>query len=166
MQDFYDFTIQKSFTLPFIGDEGRRRINFRVDLINAFNHPTFRYNNTGNTPFGYGTLPSSDALVANDITAWQAANPGQTANLAQVNALLDAQRLPVAPGQTVGALPLDFFSIRVPEGFATRTANSFDIRTLEGLRLFRLRQTYDANFGVLFANNNPRYVQFGIRIFF
>jgi hypothetical protein len=166
MQDFYDFSIQKNFTLPFIGDEGRRRINFRVDLINAFNHPTFRWNNTGNTPFGFGTLPSSDAFVQNDINAWMAANPGQTATVAQVNAILDANRLPPAPGQTVGALPLNFFSVQIPEGFATRTANSFDIRTLEGIKLFRARQTYDANYGVLFANNNPRYIQFGIRVFF
>jgi hypothetical protein len=105
-------------------------------------------------------------LVQNDLTAWLAANPGQTATLAQVNALLDNSRLPVAPNQTVGALPLNFFSIPVPEGFSSRTANSFDIRTLEGLKLYRLRQTYDANFGTLFANNNPRYIQFGIRIFF
>ena len=166
MQDFYDFSIQKNFPLPFIGDEGRRRINFRVDLINAFNHPTFRWNNTGNTPFGFGTLPSDAAFVQNDINAWMAANPGQTATVAQVNAILDAQRLPPAPGQTVGALPLNFFSVRIPEGFSTRTANSFDIRTLEGIKYFRARQTYDANYGVLFANNNPRYIQFGIRVFF
>jgi hypothetical protein len=166
MQQFVDFTVQKSFTLPYIGDEGRRKINFRVDLINAFNHPTFRYVNTGNTPPGFGGLPNEALLVANDITAWQAANPGQTANLAQVNALLDSSRLPVAPGQTVGALPTNFFSVPVPQGFATRTANSFDIRTLEGLKLYRLRQAYDANFGTLFPNNNPRYIQLGVRIFF
>ena len=64
----------------------------------------------------------------------------QTATLAQVNGILNSIRLPVAPGQTVGALPLDFFSARIPEGFASRTANSFDIRTLEGLKLYRARQ--------------------------
>jgi outer membrane receptor protein involved in Fe transport len=169
MQQYFDLSVQKSFDLPFIGEEGRRRINFRVDLINAFNHPTFRYNNTGNTPFGFGVLPNEALLVQNDLTSWLAANPGQTATLAQVNALLDNNRLPVPPGSppgTVGALPLDFFSVRIPQGFATRTANSFDIRTLEGLKLYRARQAYDANFGTLFANNNPRYIQFGIRVFF
>jgi len=166
MQQYFDLSVQKSFGLPFIGDEGRRKLNFRVDLINALNHPTFRYNNTGNTPFGFGTLPNEGDLVQNDLTAWLAANPGQTATLAQVNAILASQRGPVFPGQTVGPLPLNFFSVPVPEGFATRTANSFDIRTLDGLKLYRLRQTYDANFGTLFANNNPRYIQFGVRIFF
>lgn len=166
MQQFLDLSIQKSFNLPFIGGEGRRRINFRVDAINVMNHPTFRYNNTGNTPFGFGTLPNEALLTAADITAWNTANPGQTAVLAQVNALIDSNRLPVAPGQTVGAIPLDFFSVRLPEGFATRAATSFDIRTLEGLKLYRARQAYDTNFGTLFANNNPRYIQFGVRIFF
>jgi len=166
MQQYFDATIQKTFTLPFIGGEGRRKLNFRVDLINAFNHPTFRYNNTGNTPFGFGGLPNEALLTAADITAWNTANPGQTAVLAQVNSLIDSNRLPVAPGQTVGALPLDFFSVRVPEGFASRAATSFDIRTLDGLKLYRARQAYDTNFGTLFSNNNPRYIQFGIRLFF
>ena len=85
MQQYFDVSIQKSFNLPFIGDEGRRKINFRVDLINAFNHPTFRHNNTGNTPFGFGNLPSDALLTQADINAWNAANPGQTATLAQVN---------------------------------------------------------------------------------
>ena len=166
MQQFFDVSIQKSFNLPFIGDDGRRKINFRVDLINAFNHPTFRHNNTGNTPFGFGGLPSDALLTQADINAWNAANPGQTATLAQVNGSLNSIRLPVAPGQTTGALPLDFFSPRIPEGFASRNANSFDIRTLEGLKLYRARQAYDTNFGTLFANNAPRYIQFGVRIFF
>jgi hypothetical protein len=162
LQEYFDFSIQKSFPMPFFSNEGKRRINFRVDLINAFNHPNFRYVNTGNTPPGYGTLPNEANLNQTDINNWLAANPGQTTTLTQVNGILAAVR---AQSPT-GALPLDFFSIRVPEGFATRNANSFDIRTLEGLRLYRLRQSYDSNFGTLFAVNNPRYIQFGIRIFF
>lgn len=166
MQPFLDLSVQKSFNWPFFSAEGKRRINFRVDALNVMNHPTFRYNNTGNTPFGFGGLPNEALLTAADITAWNNANPGQTATLAQVNALIDNNRLPVAPGQTVGAIPLDFFSVRVPQGFATRAATSFDIRTLEGLKLYRARQAYDTNFGTLFANNNPRYIQFGVRVFF
>ncbi len=166
MQQYFDVSVQKSFGWPFMGGEGKRKINFRVDLINAFNHPTFRYDNTGNTPFGFGGLPNEALLTQADVTAWMVANPGQTATVAQVNALLDSNRLPIAVGQTVGALPLNFFSVRVPEGFATRAATSFDIRTLEGLKLYRARQAYEPRFGTLFANNNPRYIQFGIRIFF
>ena len=68
-----------------------------------------------------------------------------------------------------GPLPLDFFHIQLPQGFATRDPLSFDIKTLEGFKLYRIRQTYDSNFGTLtgnFSGQNPRYVQFGIRIFF
>ena len=159
MQEYFDLSIQKTFNFPFWGNEGKRRINFRVDLINAFNHPNFRFNNTGNTPPGFGGLPNEADLSQTDVNNWLAFNPGQTATLAQVNALLAASRVN-------GALPLSFFHVPIPQGFATRNANSFDIRTVDGLKLYRLRQAYDANFGTLFAVNNPRYVQFGIRVFF
>jgi hypothetical protein len=159
MQEYFDLSIQKTFSFPFWSNEGRRKINFRVDLINAFNHPNFRFNNTGNTPPGFGGLPNEADLSQTDVNNWLAFNPGRTATLAQVNALLTASRVN-------GALPLNFFHVPIPQGFATRNPNAFDITTLEGLRLYRLRQAYDANFGTLFAVNNPRYIQFGIRIFF
>jgi hypothetical protein len=57
-RSFFDFSISKDFPWPFASAEGKRRINFRVDLINAFNHPNFRYFNTGNTPNGLGTFPT------------------------------------------------------------------------------------------------------------
>lgn len=190
-QNYFDFSIQKSFKLPFISDEGRRRINFRVDLLNAFNTPVFRYNNTGNTPFGFGTYPTEfngNECIANpglsnctgvgtfrtstispaEYDAWANANgqplsstpAGQTI-LGGIRTMVNGTRLPT------GALPLPFFSIAVPQGFATRAATSFDIRTLEGFKHYRLRQTYDTNFGTLFSpQTNPRYIQFGVRIFF
>jgi hypothetical protein len=105
-------------------------------------------------------VPSEAVLTQAEFNTWLAANPGSTATLAQVNALITGSRLPT------GALPLDFFSVPVPGGFATRTPQSFDITTLEGLKLFRLRQNYDANFGSLRAVPNARYIQFGLRIFF
>ncbi|PYS56739.1 MAG: hypothetical protein DMF74_27820, partial [Acidobacteria bacterium] len=57
-QEFFDFALSKDFPWPIFAKEGKRRINFRVDLINAFNHPNFRYSNTGNTPAGMGTFPT------------------------------------------------------------------------------------------------------------
>lgn len=164
-QQLFDFSIQKTFPMPFIGGEGKRKINFRLDLLNAFNKPTFRYNNTGNTPFGFGTLPNEAPLTLAEYNAWATFNGRPTVlagdpALAAVQALNNSNRLPS------GAIPLNFFSVPVPEGFATRNANSFDITTLAGQKLYRLRQTYDANFGTLFAVNNPRYLQFGIRLFF
>ena len=56
--------------------------------------------------------------------------------------------------------------MQLPQGFATKDFRSFDIRSLDQFKLYRIRQTYDTNFGTLFAVNNPRYIQFGLRIFF
>ena len=161
MQEFFDLSIQKDFPFPF-GSDGKRRINFRVDFINAFNHPNFRYGNTGNTPLGFGGLPNEANLVQADINTWQAFAPGRTASLTQVNNLIASSRLPS------GGLPLDFFHVRIPEGFATTNPNAFDITTLDGLKLYRLRQAYDTGFGNLGAPTpyQPRYIQFGLRIFF
>jgi hypothetical protein len=158
-QEYFDVSIQKDFRFS---NDGKRRINLRVDFINAFNHPNFRYNSTGNTPPGFGTLPNEALLTQNDINAWNSFAPGRSANLTQVNNLLINSRLPS------GALPLDFFRIPIPERFATTNANGFNITNLEGLKLYRLRQTYDANFGTLAASlpYQPRYIQFGIRVFF
>lgn len=160
MQEYFDFSVQKNFAMPFIGNEGKRRIQLRVDLINAFNHPNFRYVQTGNTPPGFGGLPSESLLTQADLNSWLAANPTRTATLTDVNNLIINSRLPS------GAIPLDFFHVRIPEGFATTPANSFDITTLNGLKLYRLRQAYDTNFGTLGAVNNPRYIQFGLKIYF
>lgn len=174
MQEYFDFSVQKDF-YAFGGDK-KRKVQFRVDLINAFNHPNFRYVNTGNTPPGFGTFPTEittetepfgtgtrgAVITTAEYNTWATFN-GKTPSTAELNAIranVNATRLPS------NALPPDFFHIRIPQGFATRNANSFDITTLEGFKLYRLRQTYDPNFGTLFAVNNPRYIQFGIRIFF
>jgi outer membrane receptor protein involved in Fe transport len=160
MQEYFDFSVQKSFPFPF-GKDSSRKINFRVDFINAFNHPNLRYTNTGNTPPAFGGLPNEALLAQADINTWNGFAAGRSATLAQVNNLITSSRL------ASGALPLDFFHIQLPEGFATTNPNSFDITTLQGLKLFRLRQSYDTNFGALNAGfSQPRYIQFGIRIFF
>jgi len=93
---------------------------------------------------------------------WLAANPGKTATLTQVQNLTINSRLPS------GAIPLDFFHVPIPQGFATTAATSFDITTLSGLKLYRLRQAYDANFGTLGASvpYQPRYIQFGLKLYF
>jgi len=195
-QEFFDFSLSKDFPWPFASAEGKRRINFRVDLINAFNHPNFRYNNTGNTPFGLGTFPTeitSETVnnVGQPITiaeyntwanTWNANNPSNqvplqsTASGAPINSTLqgirnnvNATRQVGPQGAQSGGLPLDFFHVPLPQGFATRDPNSFDIRNLNDFKLYRIRQTYDANFGTLVGNGPntlPRYIQFGIRVFF
>jgi len=75
----------------------------------------------------------------------------------------------VAGGQT---LPRDFFRIRLPQGFASMDANTFDITTLEGLKLYRMRQAYTADrWGFLDVTNGrsgytPRFVQFALKLYF
>src|SRR5262249_32305297 len=180
-QEFFDFSISKDFPLPFIGAEGERRINFSVDLINAFTHPNFRYNNTGNTPFGLGTFPTelttetlnnvAQPITAAEFSTWQAFDPSHrgSATLAQVRSLVNATRQSGANGAQTGGLPLDFFHVQLPQGFATTNPLAFDITTLSGYKLYRIRQTYDTNFGSLVGNGPytlPRYIQFGVRLFF
>jgi len=196
-QEFFDFSLSKDFPWPIFAKEGRRRINFRVDLINAFNHPNFRYFNTGNTPNGLGTFPTeltSETFsgVTQPITiaeyntwanSWNALHPNDTVTLQPttsgapiVPALqairnnVNATRQPGASGTAqTGGLPLDFFHVPLPQGFATRDPLTFDIRTLQEYKLYRIRQTYDSNFGTLTGsgpNTLPRYIQFGIRLFF
>ncbi len=179
MQEYFDLSIQKNFNLPRLGE--KRRIQFRVDLINAFNHPNFRFVNTGNTPPGFGTFPTEitaeqepfgtatrgAVITVAEYNTWAGLN-GQplststagAAQLAAIRAKVNAVRLPS------NALPVDFFHVNIPQGFATRAATSFDLTSLEGFKLYRLRQTYDPNFGTLFAVNNPRYIQFGIKLYF
>lgn len=185
-QEFFDFSLSKDFPWPIFAKEGKRRINFRVDLINAFNHPNFRYNNTGNTPFGLGTFPTeitneavtgvNQPITAAEYNTWATFNGQPLAStsagaalLAQIRANVNVTRQPGTNGPQTGGLPLDFFHVQLPQGFATRDPLSFDITTLQGYKLYRIRQTYDSNFGTLTGgspNTLPRYIQFGIRLFF
>jgi outer membrane receptor protein involved in Fe transport len=166
LQEYFDLSLQKNFPMPFFGGEGKRRINFRVDFLNAFNHPNFRFVNTGNTPPGFGTLPTETPITRAEYDSWALANGRPVSTGTTDPALLAVQNLTINNRLPTGALPLDFFRIQLPEGFATTLPNQFNITSLNGLKLYRLRQTYDANFGTLFPVNNPRYIQFGLRIFF
>jgi len=117
-------------------------------------------------------------LNATDYNNWAIANgqpqtsqPGGTAVLSQVNAMVNSYRLPVPPGSNpgaIGALPADFFTVPVPQGFSFMNVNSFDIRTLDGYKLFRVRQDLGTSgAGRLFVPPmTSRYLQFGLRIFF
>lgn len=158
MQQYFDFSIQKDFRLPYISNEGKRRVQLRMDLLNAFNRPNFRFVNASGTAGFTTNVPTETDFTAAEITAYNTAT-GRNVTAAQVNALLIASRVN-------GILPLDFFSVPLPEGFATTNANAFDISTLQGLKLFRLRQVYDANWGTLREVASPRYIQFGLKIYF
>lgn len=167
MQELFDLAFQKNFPFPSRWNaDGKRRINLRVDLINAFNHPNFRLNS-----LNFTNLPDETAISAADYDAWVAADASRSglarSTTAGAAAFLQAQNIINNNRLPSGGIPLNFFSSQnLPEGFATTVATQFDIRTLEGFRLYRLRRAYDNNFGTLRALDAPRYIQFGIRIFF
>ena len=188
-REFFDFSLQKDFPLRFLGGEGKRRVQLRIDLLNAFNHPVFQYNNLGNTPFGLGTFPTeitteqvggiTQPITLAEYNTWATFNGQPTATTGgtgagnaiydQVRAQVNAVRLPARAGVTTGgALPNDFFHIQLPQGFATTNPLAFDIRTLTGFKLYRIRNNYDTNFGTLTVPNtaSPRYIQFGLKLFF
>ncbi|MGH9846677.1 MAG: hypothetical protein ACREEM_48885, partial [Blastocatellia bacterium] len=169
-QEFLDLAIKKDFGL---GKERRRRLELRVDFINAFNHPIFRMGRLEDAGEIFA-LPSEATITNADYDAWRAfdttrparTTPEGAAKLAQINAIITGSR--VAGTQV---LPRDFFRLPLPDRFFTRNANSFDISTLEGLKHYRLRQVYTADrWGFLDVGSRsgyaPRFIQFALKLYF
>ena len=162
----FNMSMQKDF---YLGEGRTRRLQFRMDALNALNHPVFTVypNNAGGADFV--GAPSTAALNATDYNTWASANgqpravaAGDAGNqqLTQINAMVNAQKTPQ------GALPADFYAIPLQANFWGKAATTYDIRTLEGFKNFRLRQTYgNANFGTLYQSTQPRYLQFGLKLF-
>jgi hypothetical protein len=189
MNKYFDASLQKNFPFPGKwGQDGKRRIQFRVDALNAFNHPNFQVS-SGNAGPDFMGAPNEGTVTINTSTgaktftplttteynSWAALNsqpcttggpstcPTSTAGTAQYNnivSMINAQR------QSSGALPTNFWTVPLPRGFVSKDANNFDIRDINGFRLYRLRQAYSTGFGQLRELQLPRYLQFGIRIFF
>jgi len=177
-QQTLDLSVQKNFKIS-----ERWRIQLRVDALNALNHSIFRTvpNNFGGTDIwgGGGGGLNTGTLSTTDYNNWAIANsqpqttqPGGMALLSQINAMINAFRLPPPPGSNagaLGALPASFFTVPVPQGFTFTNANSFDIRTLEGYKLFRVKQDYGPTGGsgrLFVPTMSSRYLQFGLRVFF
>ncbi len=161
---YYDQSIQKNWNIG----EGKRKVQFRVDLLNAFNHPNFRVlpNNAGNTDIWTNTLSTTNISNA-EYDAWAGPNgqplsstPGGQALLTQVNNNLSSVK-------TNGALPVNFYTVQLPANFWGTPASSFDIRNLSGLKLYRLRTSnFNTGFGDLYNFGLPRYIQFGLKLYF
>ena len=163
-QRFFDLSIQKTFKL---GESGKRRLQFRMDALNALNHPVFAvYPNSGGGADFMGA-PSTATLTTAAYNTWAAANnqPAYTtpAGLAQYNqvvAMVNAQKT------GSGALPANFFTVPLGTNFYGKNPNSFDITSLQGYKLYQLRSAYATNFGTLYNNSTPRYLQFGLKLYF
>jgi hypothetical protein len=166
-QQYLDFSLQKNFTL---GESGKRRLQIRVDALNLFNHPTFAVypNNYGGAQFM--AAPSTATLTTAAYNTWATYNnqPQYSATAGSPGYVLYNQIVTMVNGERnkSNALPANFFTIPLPTNFFGANANSFDIRTLNGYKLYQLRTSYVAGFGDLYNNGTPRYVQFGVKLYF
>ncbi len=162
-QQYMDLSVQKSFRLH--GD--KYRLQFRVDALNVFNHPTFAVypNNAGGADFM--GAPSTATLTTAQYNTWAAANnqplQSTTAGATIYNnivAMVNAQKT------ASGALPANFYTVPLASNFWGSNFNSFNITTLDGYKQYQLRQSLGTLFGTLYNNNTPRYVQLGIKLYF
>jgi hypothetical protein len=177
MQQTFDISVQKTWS---VGESGKRRIQFRMDMINAFNHPTFRLpiNSGGGTDVfnatgGYPNFTVTKANVTSYYTTWQASNhaaagPSSAQGQANINNLYNSI---AALENASGVLPANFYSVSVPQGFALQNASSYNLLdpSLNGFKLNQLRTGYSSGFGTLGYSTawiSPRYIQLGLRIFF
>ncbi|HEX5084277.1 MAG TPA: hypothetical protein VFY40_19710, partial [Blastocatellia bacterium] len=171
-QHTLDMSLKKDFAL---GPDAKRRLEFRVDFINAFNHPIFRMGRLEDSGEIFA-LPNEATITNGEYDAWRnfdpANRPARTTpagadKLAQINALIANSRVPGT--QT---LPRDFFRTQLPDRFFSRNANSFDISTLEGLKLYRMRQAYTPDrWGFLGVTGSrsaytPRFIQVALKLYF
>jgi len=172
MKKYLNMSMQK-YIYPFAHDS-RKQIQLRIDAINVFNHPNFVWNSDagGGTAFRGSKLASQTSIstiTTAEYNTWAQFN-GQplqstTAGNAiyqQILSMVTANRI---PGTSV--LPPNFFSVPVPAGFEQMNPLSFDIRTLDGYRLYRLDQTWDTRFGTLSTTGEQsRLIQFSARFTF
>ncbi len=155
--------MQKSFR---ISESGKRRIQFRADALNLLNHPVFRVypNNAGGTDFM--GAPSTAKLSSAEYDTWARANSqplfATSAGAAQFNSIIAM----INSQKTNNVLPTNFFAVNLPQNFYGTPATSFDITSLQGYKLYRLRNAYNNAFGDLYQRGGSRYIQFGIKVFF
>ena len=160
--DFLDLSIQKNFA---IGE--KRRLQLRMDALNAFNHPTFAVypNNAGGADFM--GAPSTATLTTAAYNTWAGFNNqplyGTTNGTALYNSIVNMVNAQKTPS---GALPPAFYTLPLPSNFYGTNANAYDITTVNGYKYYQLRTAYATNFGTLYNNNTPRYIQLGIKLYF
>jgi hypothetical protein len=166
-----DVSVQKTWHIT-----ERTSVQFRVDALNVLNHPVFR--NTPDSGGGtdiFGSYPGfsfTPAQIQSIYSSWAsgqspaapAANtPAGKANIATIESFT------IGAENSKGALPNDFYSVPLPTGVALMNPNSFNILTPMGFKQYEIRQNIDVGNGVLSYQptlNPPRYIQFGLKIYF
>jgi hypothetical protein len=87
--------------------------------------------------------------------------------MTQINQIVINNRIPGTQ-----SLRADFFHVQLPEGFFSLNANAVDITTPEGLKLYRMRQSYTPDrWGFLDvtagrSGYNPRFFQIALKLYF
>ena len=163
---FFDLSIQKNFNLA----SRQRRLQLRVDAINAFNHPVFKAGRDSDNGEIFA-LPAEGLLSTAQFNAWADFNgrprAGTPAGDRAARAVRsDHRRRPAAgtPGPAAGLLPRPG-ARRVSLDGRERVRHHDG----EGLKLYRLRQAYTPDrWGYLGARSpyTPRFVQIAVKIYF
>lgn len=167
-----DLSVQKNIPL---GE--KRRLQFRVDALNALNHPVFRTapNVGGGTDIfqNYPSFAWTAASIQSEYTAWANANPGTAFPVSDPRgaaALASLQNLILSQQNSRGTLPNNFYTTPLPAHFSTTPASAFNILdpTGNGFKYYEIRNNINTG-GQLTNNtrlNQQRYLQFGIKLYF
>ena len=163
MQNYFDASVRKQIPIG----EGRVRVELRVDLLNALNHPTFGPGASYTAGDLFTGAPSTAAITAANYNSWATANnQPQSTTTAGAAQLAMVQGFVTSAQSSKGVLPANFFNVPLPAGFTSTSANNFNILTPDGYKLYALRNAADTGFGVLSEKANPRYIQFGLKLSF
>jgi len=174
-----DMSVQKNWQL-----REDKRLQLRVDAINAFNHPIFQFGRDSDNGEIFAA-PSENVISNSEYDTWvnfspstrpARSTPAGTALLAQVNVMIRSYNTNPAGQAAAMVLPRDFFVAQVPQGFHTVNLNSFDITKVEELKLYRLKQAYTPDrwgylavtrgAGSLASPYTPRFFQFALKLYF
>src|SRR5579871_4415437 len=166
----FDLNVHKKFAL---GHGEKRFLEFRADFLNVLNHPVFSVfpNNAGGTDI-FGAPTTANPSTA-EYNTWASANaqPLQStpAGAAEYNAIIANINSFRTGGTASGGLPANFFAVPPAANFYGIQANSFDIRTIDGYKQYRLRQQFATSSnsgGDLYQSGSARYIQFGLKLYF
>ena len=164
-----DLSVQKNIKL---GE--KRRIQLRVDALNALNHPLFRTAaNVGGGTDLFGNYPSfawTAATLQTVYNSWTAANAGT----ATPEGLAAFQNMILSQQNARGSLPADFYTTQLPARFSSTPANSFNITdpTGKGFKYYEIRNNLNSGNAIgggLQNNtrlNQQRYLQFTLKFYF
>ncbi len=174
-----DMSVQKNWQLR----EGKR-LQVRVDAINAFNHPIFQFGRDSDN--GEIFAAPGEGVISNaEYDSWvnfspstrpARSTPAGAALLTQINAMVRSYNTNPAGQAAAMVLPRDFFVAQVPQGFHSLSQYSFDITNVNGFKLFRLKAAYTPDrwgylavtrgAGALASPYTPRFLQFAVKLYF